>query len=118
MTVSSFPLDLRTLNEVQSVVVREIRHQVCQWEQDSLDAAAAGDFRSAQMLKDWAFAADLLAHKVGGSCTALFLDTCNTFPLVEDQRTVKLPELNRTAQDLRLDALALEVVSEMPSPTA
>jgi hypothetical protein len=118
MNTPSFPLDLRTINSVQEVVVREIRNQVCQWEQDALDAGAMGDFRSAQQFRDWAFAAELAASKAFTACTAVFLDTCNALPLVEDQRTVQLPNLNRTAQDLRLDALALEVVSEMPAPTA
>jgi hypothetical protein len=114
----SLPLDLRTINSVQEVVVASIRNQVCQWEQDACDAGAMGDFRSAQQFRDWAFAAELVASKASSACTALFLDACNALPLVEDHRTVKLPELNRTAQDLRLDALALEVVSEMPAPSA
>ncbi len=114
----SLPLDLRTINSVQDAVVASIRNQVCQWEQDASDAGAMGDFRSAQQFRDWAFAGDLLASKASSACTTLFLDTCNDFPLVEDQRTVQLSNLNRTAQDLRLDALALEVVSEMPAPTA
>lgn len=114
----SLPLDLRTINSVQEAVISSIRNQVCQWEQDACDAGAMGDFRSAQQFRDWAFAAELVASKASSACTALFLDTCNAFPLVEDCRQVSLPDLKRSAKDLALDALSLEVASEMPEPIA
>ncbi len=118
LPLSSSPvrLDLGTINEVQTVVVRELRNQVCTWEQEALDAAKRGDFRSAQMLKDWSVAADILASKTSSACTALFLDTCQSFPLVEDTRVVQLPRVRRSAADRHLDAMTLEVVSSQPEP--
>jgi hypothetical protein len=118
LSVSSSPvhLDLATINEVQTVVVRELRNQVCTWEQEALDAANRGDYRSAQTLRDWSIAADLLASKASSACTALFLDTCQSFPLVEDTRVVALPNINCSAKDRHLDALTVEVASEQPEP--
>jgi hypothetical protein len=118
LPLSSSPvrLDLATINAVQEVVVREIRNQVCTWEQKALDAAQQGDYRSAQQYREWSFAADFVAYNVSTACTALFLDTCQSFPLVEDTRVVALPKLTRSAQDRHLDALTLEVASEQPEP--
>jgi hypothetical protein len=117
MTVTtSHQLDLGTINQVQSVVIRELRNQVCTWEQEALDAAQQGDYRSAQQFRDWAFAAEILASKASTACTALFLDTCQSFPVVQDTRTVTLPNLSRSAADRHLDALTIEVVSEQPEP--
>lgn len=117
-TVSSSPvrLDLATINEVQSVVVSELRNQVITWEEHALEAARQGDYRSAQQYRDWSFAADLLAHRVGSACTSLFLDTCGALPIIEDTRVVQLPQIQRSTSDLRLDDLTLEVISQMPQP--
>ncbi len=35
-------LDLATINTAQSVIVAAIRHQCCQWEQESADAIGDG----------------------------------------------------------------------------
>ncbi len=113
---SSVRLDLATINAMQEVVVREIRNQVCTWEQKALDAAQQGDYRSAQQYRDWSFAADFVAYNVSTACTALFLDTCQSFPLVEDTRVVQLPRVRRSAADRHLDAMTLEVVSSQPEP--
>ncbi len=117
-TTSSSPvrLDLGTINEVQMVVIRELRNQVCEWEQKALDAAQQGNYRSAQQYHDWAFAIEIVLSKVSTACTALFLDTCQSLPLVDDTRVVQLPQVRRSAADRRLDALNLEVVSSQPDP--
>lgn len=109
-------LDLRTVGEVQSVVTRELRSQVCTWEQQATDAALQGDYRSAQQYRDWAFAAELLTHKAATACTALFLETCEAFPVVQDTHTVALPNLTRSDDDRYLDDLMLEVASAQPAP--
>jgi hypothetical protein len=117
MTINtSHQLDLATINEVQSVVIRELRNQVCTWEQEAIDAAQQGDYRSAQQYRDWAFAAEILASKAGSACLAIFLETCETFPVVQDTMTVTLPNLTRSAADRHLDALTIEVASEQPEP--
>lgn len=121
LSLSSSPaptqLDLATINAVQTVVVDSIRNKVCQWEQNALDAAKAGDFRSAQLYKDWAVAADLVAGTASSVCTAVFLDALESHPLIPDQRKVELPRINRSSRDLALDVMALEVASEQPEPS-
>ncbi len=118
LPLSSSPvhLDLATINVVQEVVTRELRSQVCDWEQKAIDASNFGDYRSAQQYKEWAFAVEVALSKVSTACTALFLDTCQSFPLVEDTRVVQLPRVRRSAADRRLDALNMEVVSSQPEP--
>ena len=54
-------IDLATLNTAQGAMVSALRGKVCQWEQDSADAAADGDLSAASMIQHWAFAADLLS---------------------------------------------------------
>jgi hypothetical protein len=93
MTPPLSQLDLATLNAAQAVATRSLKDLVCTWEQEAADAAKRGEYRSAQQYKDWAFAADLAVHRVGGVIGALFLETLEAIPLVQDTRTVKLPDL-------------------------
>lgn len=109
-------LDLDTINEVQQVVVRAIRNQVCSWEQKAHDAGLDGDWRAAQQYKEWAFAAELCASKASQVCTAVFSEAISSLPVVTDYRTVQLPNLTRSVEDCRLDDLAIEVASAQPNP--
>lgn len=109
-------LDLGTINEVQQVVVRALRDLVCNWEQKAHDAGLGGDLRAAQQYTEWAFAAELCASRASQVCTAVFADAISALPVVTDQRTVHLPNLTRSAEDLRLDALAVEVASAQHEP--
>jgi hypothetical protein len=118
MTPHPSSLDLATLNAAQKVATQALQSLVCKWEQEALNAAHRGEYRSAQQYKDWGFAADIAVHSVSGAVGALFLKTLEAMPLVQDTRTVKLPELNRTEKDRHLDALAVEVASEQPEPSA
>ena len=43
-------IDLATLNAAQGVIVAALRNQCCQWEQQSVDAAANGRLSNALML--------------------------------------------------------------------
>jgi len=95
-------IDLATINAAQVVIVAAIRNQCCQWEQDSADAAAAGQLRSALSLKDWAFAADQLATLVSTEFSVLFGQALDAQMNWSSTRTV---------QDQLLDALAVEVAS-------
>ena len=53
-------LDLATINAAQVVITTAIENQICQWEQESSDAAADGRILNALMCEHWAFAAQLL----------------------------------------------------------
>ena len=65
-------IDLATLNTAQGVMVTALREKVCQWEQDSADAALDGNFNAAAMIQQWAFAADLLSRTINIEFSALF----------------------------------------------
>jgi len=107
-------LDLASLNTAQQVAIAAIQDLVCEWEQSGLDAAANGDYRSAQQYRDWAFAGDLARYKVVSALGALFVETLDTLRVVEDTRTVQLPDLGRSDEDRYLDALQVEVASHQP----
>ena len=84
-----------------------------QWEQDSADAIADGRLSNAVMLKDWAFAADLIATTVSSEFTALFVRSLNA--------RLNWSSLNRSVENQMLDALAVEVAAaqeEPPEPVA
>ena len=101
-------IDLATLNTVREVLVSAVRNHVCQWEQQSSDAVADGRLSNAVMLKDWAFAADLLASKVGSEFTARFFN-------VLDAR-FHLSTTTRSVEEQLLDVLAIEVASAQNEP--
>lgn len=109
-------LDLATLNVAREVVAKALQNQVCTWEQDAADAAARGEYRSASQFRDWAFASDLAVHTASMAVGALILDTLDALSVVEDARTVQLPEVQRSAHDRFLDALTTEVASQQPAP--
>ncbi|MCP9903113.1 hypothetical protein KBY72_13960 [Cyanobium sp. BA5m-21] len=109
-------LDLATITQVQQVVVRALRDQVCQWEQDSLDAGSRGEYSSAQTCKQWAFAADLCATYASSACSAVFMEAIDALNVVSDYRTVELPNLSRSADDLALAVLTVEVDLQHPEP--
>jgi hypothetical protein len=96
-------LDLATINAAQSVIVASIRHQCCQWEQESADAIGDGRISNALMLEHWSFAADLLAHQVATTFTALFAQTLDA--------QLNRGTTTRSIQDLLVDAMTLEVVA-------
>jgi hypothetical protein len=100
-------IDLATINAAHGVIVAALRNQCCLWEQQSSDAAADGRLSNALMISHWAFAADLLATKVGSEFTALFSQAL-------DARF----HLSTTccARDQLLDALATEVASAQNEP--
>ena len=65
-------IDLATLNTAQGVMVTALREKVCQWEQDSADAALDGNFNTAATIQQWAFAADLLSRTINIEFSVLF----------------------------------------------
>ena len=72
MPTDSTRIDLATLNTAQSAMVTALREKVCQWEQDSADAALDGNFNAAAMIQQWAFAADLLSRTINIAFSSLF----------------------------------------------
>ena len=62
-------IDLATLNTAQGVMVTALREKVCQWEQDSADAALDGNFNAAATIQQWAFAARSEERRVGKECS-------------------------------------------------
>lgn len=118
MTPRPSPLDLATLNAAQAVASKALQALVCKWEQEAVHAAQRAEYRSAQQYKDWAFAVDLAVHSVSGAVGALFLETLGAMPLVQDTRTVKLPDLGHTDKGTHIDAVAIEVASEQPERSA
>lgn len=102
-------VDLATINVAHSVIVAAIRNQCCQWEQDSTDAAAGDRLSSAQMFKNWAFAADILATKVSTEFSVLFAEALTA-------RFGDLSTPHRSIADQVLDTIALEVAAVQEAP--
>jgi hypothetical protein len=65
-------LDLATINAVQTILKTAIENQICQWEQDYSDAVADGRLSNAVMVKEWAFAAQLLRSITSSELSTLF----------------------------------------------
>ena len=107
MTTDLTAIDLATLNAVQGVIVASLRNQCCQWEQQSIDAAAEGRLSNALMLENWAFAADLLAGVVSTEVSSLFGRALNARMNWISARSVG---------DQLLDALTLEVAAAQDEP--
>jgi len=103
-------IDLATLNIARDVVVASLRNHVCQWEQQSSDAVADGQLCSALMLKNWAFAGDLLAGVVSTEISDLFSKSLNA--RFDDLGTCS----NRSVADQMLDVFSLEVASAQEEP--
>ena len=101
-------IDLATLNAAQGVIVAALRDQCCQWENQSADAAADGRLSNALMLEHWAFAADLLASKVGSEFSTLFSQSLDA--------RLNWSSTTLSVGDQLLDALTLEVAAEQSEP--
>jgi len=103
-------IDLATINAAHEVIVASIRHKVCQWEQDSIDAAAGGNLSAASMIQHWAFAADLLSTTISTEFTNLFSKALSA-------RFGDLTATtHRSVADQVLDAVALEVAAAQEAP--
>ena len=67
-------LDLSTITAAKEAVVAAMRNAVCQWEQQSQDAAYDGNLTAALMYQNWAFAANLMATTAGTTLTRLLME--------------------------------------------
>jgi hypothetical protein len=67
-------LDMPTINAATKVVVEAMQSAVCQWEQQSKDAAHDGNLTAALMYQNWTFSADLMAKTAATSLTNLLVE--------------------------------------------
>ena len=88
-------LDLRTINAASEAVVTAMRSAVCQWEQQSQDAAHDGNLSSALMYQNWAFAGDLMAKTARYTLTNLLMDAYDT---QRSELVLKVPELSEAQE--------------------
>jgi len=103
-------IDTATINAALQVIIAALRNQVCQWEQDSADAAAGGNLSTAVMVKHWAFAADVLATTVSSEFSGLF---AQAFTACFGDLSATT---HRSVADQVLDAVALEVAAAQEAP--
>ena len=103
-------IDLATLNTAQGVLVAALRDRCCQWEQDSADAAADGNFSTAATIQQWAIAADLLLNTISIEFSVLFAQALTA--RFDDQRSIAHYSVAKQV----LDAVALEVAGSQEAP--
>jgi len=103
-------IDLATLNTAQGVLVAALRVKVCQWEQDSADAALDGNFSTAATIQQWAIAADLLLNTISIEFSVLFAQALTA--RFDDQRSIAHYSVTQQV----LDAVALEVAAAQEAP--
>ena len=96
-------IDLATLNTAQGAMVTALRGKVCQWEQDSADAALDGNFSTAATIQQWAIAADLLLSTISIEFSVLFAQALTA--RFDDQRSIAHYSVAKQV----LNAVALEV---------
>lgn len=87
-------LDMPTIHAATKVVVEAMQSAVCQWEQQSQDAAHDGNLTAALMYKNWAFSADLMAKTAATSLTNLMVQA---YDQKHPQVSISIPV---TADDL------------------
>jgi hypothetical protein len=110
MTTDCSTIDLATLSTAQGVMVTALRGKVCQWEQDSADAAADGNFSTAATIQQWAIAADLLLSTISIEFSVLFSKALTA--RFDDQRSITHYSVAKQV----LDAVALEVAGTQEMP--
>jgi len=103
-------IDLATLNTAQGVLVTALRGKVCQWEQDSADAALDGNFSTAATIQQWAIAADLLLNTISIEFSVLFAQALTA--RFDDQR----PTAHNSVANQVLNAVALEMEATGEAP--
>jgi hypothetical protein len=63
-----------SISVASQAVVDAMQSAVCQWEQQSLDAAMQGNLTAALMYKNWAFAAELMTKTASTTLSSLILE--------------------------------------------
>ena len=72
MTINT--LDMMSISIASEAVVDAMQSAVCQWEQQSRDAALEGNLTAALMYKNWAFAAELMTKTASTTLSSLILE--------------------------------------------
>ena len=113
--------DLTTLNICSEVVRKALQTSVLNHEANALDAGKRGEYHSAELYKQWAFATELASHAASNALYALFIESQERgdFELPPHLRLVErtvfeMPE--RSDEDRRLDDLQTDVASAQPEP--
>jgi hypothetical protein len=87
-----------------------LRGKVCQWEQDSADAALNGNLSTAAAIQQWAIAADLLLNTISIEFSVLFSKALTA--RFDDQRSIAHYSVAKQV----LDVVALEVAATGETP--
>ena len=100
--VPPLTVSLQALNELHELALDAARSAVCEYEQFSNDAAAQENFVLANTYKQWAFGAELAAHRVSLAFVAAFTAAFDeweaaTCPVLKDHTEVVLPDLDCSA---------------------
>ncbi len=103
-------IDLATLNTAQGAMVTVLREKVCQWEQDSADAALDCNFSTAATIQQCAIAADLLLNTISIEFSVLFSKALTA--RFDDQRSIA----HYSVANQVLNAVALEVAATGEAP--
>ena len=113
--------DLTTLNICSEVVRKALQTSVLNHEANALDAGKRGEYHSAELYKQWAFATELASHAASNALYALFIESQERgdFELPPHLRLVErtvfeMPE--RSDENGRLDDLQTDVASAQPEP--
>ena len=113
--------DLTTLNICSEVVRKALQTSVLNHEANALEAGKRGEYHSAELYKQWAFATELASHAASNALYALFIESQERgdFELPPHLRLVErtvfeMPE--RSDEDRRLDDLQTDVASAQPEP--
>lgn len=110
------PVDLTTLNLCSELAKKALKTSVQNFEQQALDAGKRGEYHSAELYKQWAWAQDLAVHTVSNALFALFCEASERGDFeVPALRLVERTEFPRTEEDRRLDDLQVELNSAQPS---
>jgi len=102
-------LDLATLSAAESAILAILRSKTCQWEQDSADAAAAGNLSNAVTVQNLTFAADLLSTIVSTQFSDLFSKALTA-------RFGDLTAPHRSTAEQVVDAIDMEVAAAQEIP--
>ena len=119
--MTTLKTDLTTLNTCSEVVRKALQTSVLNHEANALDAGKRGEYHSAELYKQWAFATELASHAASNALYALFIESQERgdFELPPHLRLVErtvfeMPE--RSDEDRRLDDLQTDVASAQPEP--
>ena len=119
--MTTLKTDLTTLNTCSEVVRKALQTSVLNHEANALEAGKRGEYHSAELYKQWAFATELASHAASNALYALFIESQERgdFELPPHLRLVErtvfeMPE--RSDEDRRLDDLQTDVASAQPEP--